>query len=99
MRLSALQKYILLQCYNRMGFRLDRAGLLKFYGDKRKPRRALQAKIITRSMERLIDDGFLIGYGVRTPRKWFVKEIRLTGDGVRVAKKLLGEQLHLPLKK
>jgi hypothetical protein len=46
----------------------------------------------------LIDKEFLIGYGVRTPKKWFIKEIKLTVNGRRMAKKLQGEQQALPFK-
>lgn len=99
MRLSSLQKYILLQCYNRMGYRMDRAGLLRFYGAKRTPKKTLRAKIITRSIEGLIDKELMIGYGLRTPYKWFIKEIRLTRLGVKVGKKLSGEQMRLPFRR
>ena len=96
MRLSALQRFILLQCYNRMGYRSDRAGLIKFYGNKKIPKRELQTKIITRSIESLIDKELLIGYGVRTPHKWFIREIRLTNVGVKLSRRLLGEQMWMP---
>jgi len=81
-----------------MGYRMDRNGLIRFYKNKKKPKKSLQAKIITVSIERMIERGLLVGYGVRTPRKWFIKEIRLTKEGIKLAKKLLGEQMKLPLK-
>ncbi|MBI5077052.1 hypothetical protein HZB94_01585 [Candidatus Falkowbacteria bacterium] len=99
MRLSSLQKYILLQCYHRIGARMGRDGLVKFYEDKRIPRKALRQKIITRSIESLIDKELLVGYGLRTPHKWFIKEIRLTGKGEKMGRKLLGEQMRLPFRK
>jgi hypothetical protein len=36
---------------------------------------------------------------MRTPKKWFIKEIKLTASGLKTAKKLIGEQLSLPLRK
>jgi hypothetical protein len=55
--------------------------------------------VVTKSLESLIDRGWLIGYGRRTPKKWFINEIRLTAAGRKLARKLLGEQLRLPLKR
>ena len=98
MRLSLLQKYILRECYNRPGLRAERAGLVKFYGGSKSPKKELRTKIITRSIESLVDKELLVGYGVRTPHKWFIREIRLTGKGVKAGRRLLGEQLKLPLK-
>ncbi len=98
MKLSNLQKYILLSSHEEKG-KFNRDKLLKFYDkQKKKPKTEDQVKIITKSLERLIDEELLIGYGVRTPHKWFIKEIKLTIKGRQVAKKLLGEQQALPLK-
>jgi hypothetical protein len=52
---------------------------------------------MTKSLERLIDKGLMIGYGRRTPEKWFIDEIRLTDVGKKAARKLLGQQQKLPL--
>jgi len=98
MKLSCLQKYILLSGYGEKG-KFSRGRLLKFYDKvKRKPKKEDQVNIITKSLERLIDKGFLIGYGVRTPKKWFIKEIKLTTTGRRAARRLQGEQQVLPLR-
>lgn len=99
MRLSNLQKYILRECYRTKGYRLNRELLLGFYGVDSKTKEDLRVKIITQSIESLIDREFLVGYGLRTPHKWFITEIKLTGIGLKTTKKLLGEQLILPLKK
>ena len=53
---------------------------------------------ITKSLERLIDKGLMIGYGRRTPKKWFIDEIRLTPAGTKTARRLLGEQQKLPFR-
>ena len=99
MKLSPLQKYILLDCLNAKNYRIKRGKLVKFY-DKRKvkPKRELRAKIITHSLDRLINRELLIGYGVRTSHKWFIREIKLTVKGKKEAHKLLGEQRKLPFK-
>lgn len=93
MRLSSLQKYILLECLNFKTGRIPRARLKLFYKNQEIDSKT---KIITKSIERLINREFLVGYGVRTPHKWFIKEIRLTVKGKKLAFKLQGEQMKLP---
>jgi len=97
MLISKLQKYILI---NSLGNRkTNRQKFVKFYlAQKIRPQPEIFTKIITKSLERLIDKGLLVGYGERTQFKWFIKEIELTAAGRRLAKKLLGEQQKLPLK-
>jgi hypothetical protein len=98
MKLSHLQKYILLAGYGEKE-KFSRGRLLKFYDrQKRKPKKEDRVNIITKSLERLIDNGFLTGYGMRTPKKWFIKEIKLTAVGRRAGRKLQGEQASLPFK-
>jgi len=99
MRLSKLQKFILLECLNSKSGKISRKRLVKFYDKiKKRPKDKLITKIITRSIERLIDKELLVGFGERTSHKWYIKEIKLTFMGRKVAKKLLGEQMKLPLK-
>lgn len=98
MKLSNLQKYILLSCYEEKG-KVSRDRLLKFYDkQKKKPKIEDQVNIITKSLERLIDKELLVGYGVRTPHKWFIREIKLTIIGRKIAKELQGKQVQLPFK-
>ena len=101
MRLSALQRYILLSCYSVRGTRRDRRGLEQFY-EKGKgcPSNKDAQNAVTRSVERLIDKELLVGYGVRTPHKWYMKEIRLTQKGKKIAWELLrSQQTELPFRK
>ena len=99
MKLSALQRYILLECLNARAIRIARGNLGKFYVNKKnKPSQLLMTKIITKSIERLINRELMVGFGERTAHKWFIKEIQLTAKGKRETKKLLGEQVKLPLK-
>ena len=100
MRLSALQKYILLECLNSKNSKLNRKRLVKFYNkQKNKPHPELMTKIISQSLERLINKELLVGYGMRTPHKWFIKEIKLTQPGITEARKLLGQQMKIKFKK
>jgi hypothetical protein len=78
---------------------MHRDRLIEFYGNIQKsPKSELQTKIISRSLESLIDKELMIGYGIRTAHKWFVKDIKLTNKGKKQAKRLLGEQMILPFK-
>lgn len=95
MTLSALQKYILRECVQSLKPRLNRRTFNEFY--KRRPAPRSVAESVTASLERLIDKGFLIGFGRRTPKKWFIEEVKLTPLGRRLARKLLGIQTSLPL--
>lgn len=54
-------------------------------------------KIITQSIERLIKRDLVVGFGEITSEKQFIKEIKITSEGRRAAKKLLGEQMRIPL--
>jgi len=101
MRLSSLQKFILLECLNSKTGRISRTRLPKFYNTVKKDKRPTDlmiTKIITKSIERLIDKELMVGFGERTPHKWYIKDIKLMQAGKRVAKKLLGEQMPLPFK-
>lgn len=100
MRLSDLQKYILLEAMMIKGSKFSRNRLISFYEKKHKDTKPEQrVKAITKSIERLIDKELLIGYGVRTSHKWFIKEVKATAKGMRVAKQMLGDQQKLPFKK
>lgn len=97
MRLSPLQKFILRTCYTTPPRIVPRIGFARFY-DNQKVKPDDLINIITKSLEALIDRGLLTGYGVRTPKKWFIKEVKLTAVGRREAKALFGQQQPLPLK-
>ena len=98
MRLSPLQKYILRTCYSRPP-KVNRKGFLKFYDrQKIKPSKTSIVNIITKSLESLIDKELMVGFGERTAKKWYIKEVKLTAKGRKISKKLLGEQQSLPFK-
>lgn len=99
MKLSTLQKYILKQCIQSNDKIISKSVLEKFYGGKSnnyKPKDVIN--IITKSVERLIKKELVIGYGWKTSHKWFIKEVKLTPKGIKVAKNLFGVQQKLPLK-
>lgn len=99
MRLSPLQRYIMMSAYGLKG-KVTRAQFLKYYDkQKNKPQRDDQQRAVSKSIERLIDKKLMIGYGRRTPEKWFIEAVQLTAVGKRQVKKLFGTQQTLPFKK
>jgi len=100
MKLSALQKYILKQCVQTKDKIISKSVLEKFYnGKKNKPKPRDAINIITKSVERLIKKELVIGYGWKTPHKWFINQVKLTPKGRKAAKSLFGVQQKLPFKK
>jgi hypothetical protein len=98
MKLSGLQKYIILECLNAKNGRIFRGSLANFYSQvKKPPKKELLVKIITKSIERLIHRDLIVGFGEITSERQFIKEIKLTNKGRALARRLLGEQMRIPL--
>lgn len=110
MNLSELQKYILKTTLQNNKAKLSRNIFEKFYDNKKPARQAsgkaggnppstkIRANIITKSIERLIDKGFLIGFGEKTQYKLFITQVKLTTRGKKAAQNLFGQQVSLPLR-
>ncbi len=98
MRLSALQKQLVLLCLDRAA-KCGRSVFDNVYEHDHPsaPRKTAQ-NVVTKALENLIDKGFLVGEGVRTPKRWYIKAVRLTAVGKKLARKLRGEQLSMKLK-
>lgn len=96
MPLSRLQRFILTEILESRVDRFPRQRIAAFYRDRSRKPKDLEG-VITKSLERLIDKELLVGYGRRTPHKWFIDELRLTAKGRRVARQLLGEQQQFAL--
>lgn len=96
MGFSMLQKAILRQCYPLAG-RVERVRFHKMHEAGATHARDI-GDAVTKALERLIDRGLLVGYGIRTKEKWFIKDVRLTPEGRRAARKVAGEQQTLPLR-
>lgn len=106
--LSPLQKFLLKECLDSAVTK--RASLKKFYAKQAKSpkaedpprlrsakrREAGQQNAITKSLERLIDRGYMVGFGRRTPKMWFIESVRLTATGKRAGRSLLGKQQQIP---
>lgn len=97
MSLSKLQKYILRQIWESPKAKTSRQVFDNFYlHTKRPPAAELRANIITKSLERLIERGLLIGYGTKTQYKLFISHAKLTPQGKKFARQLLGQQTSFP---
>jgi hypothetical protein len=97
MKLSYLQKYILKQTLLSNKNKVPRNIFADFYGHhKNPPSQLMQTKIITKSIERLIEKGLLIGFGEKTQHKLFLTQIKFTAKGKKLSLHLLGQQAQLP---
>ena len=94
--LSPLQRYVLLKCYNQKGGKMKRDVFVGFYNGK-KVKKHDQVNTVTKSLERMIKRGLLVGYGMRTAERWFIKELKITRTGIKVWERWLVErQRKLP---
>lgn len=99
MRLSDLQKFILKNIWRARPQHCSRRDFDFFYQNKKQPPdEELRVKIITKSLERLIDKGLIVAYGHKTQERFFIEEVKLTPQGRQLVKKLIDQQLKLPLK-
>ena len=94
MRFSDLQKYILVACRG-AGGRCNRRRMIYYYETKKKPSHKDQVDAVTKALERLIDRGLLVGYWVRTPKRWYINDVRLTPAGRKAVRVIRGTQQRL----
>jgi hypothetical protein len=81
MKLSALQKYILIECLT-TSEKMLRGKFREYYQNKKnKPKLKDQNDIVNKSINKLIDKGLLVGFGRRTSEKWFFTFVKLTPKG------------------
>ncbi|MEK7139080.1 MAG: hypothetical protein AAB817_00070 [Patescibacteria group bacterium] len=97
MVISPLQRYIL-----RAGLTsrhaVPRSVCLGFYRGRTKvPRPKDQVDAVTKSIERLITRGLVVGYGEKTAERLFITSIKITPAGRRLARASFGRQQKLHL--
>lgn len=98
--LSKLQQYILEECTVRGGSISRRVLDYNYQASRSRARKENYKKIITQSIERLIDRGLLVGYGVKTKEKLFIDRIKITPAGRRQTQRWReSRQARLPLHK
>ncbi len=98
--LSRLQQYILEECLARGGQCQRR--IFDNNPEARHSRAQSEnyKKIVTQSIERLIERGLAVGYGLKTKEKLFIEKVKLTAAGKHsVYKFRAARQTRLPLNK
>lgn len=97
MRLSPLQRYLLLEGYTQKR-RLSKAYLLRYYETMSHPPSVKdQHSALDKSIERLLLQGFVRSHGTKTQEKWVIEQVSLTREGRAVAGEILKTRGRLPL--
>lgn len=98
MRLSKLQKYILISCYlNRSGFCLKKDFYNYYPGAALVKNKKLISDTVHKSLESLVIKDLLVALGKKTAKKWFIQKVRLTSPGRALARQLIrSRQGRLP---
>lgn len=100
MSLSKLQQYILEECLARGGQCQRRVFDSSLAVKHSRAQSGNYKKIVTQSIERLIERGLVVGYGIKTKEKLFIERVRLTSEGRTAGLKMrLRRQPTLPLNK
>ena len=103
---GALQNHIITACYNKKkSKRLRKFEILKYYtklnaSELKKNNPIKYGKLhstIIATIEKLIINGYLNGYGYRSPKEWHIAEVGLTAKGKKKARSILSIK-KLPLK-
>lgn len=100
-----LNTYILMVCFSSPAQKINKHNLFKYYFTKspaqiKKTNPKLYRRthgLIIKTVNQMISQGLLNGYGYRSPKEWHIREISLTREGKKKAKSLLSIK-KLPLK-
>ena len=100
MRLSKLQKFILERCRENKNKSCLKTEFYDFYPQKEIKENKIGVQVgIQKSIDNLVTKDFVIAYGHKTMKKWYVNKVRLTAQGRRKAKELIkSKQGKLPIK-
>ena len=100
MRLSKLQKFILGRCWENKNKSCLKTEFYDFYPKKELKENKIGVQVgIQKSIDNLVAKDFVIAYGHKTMKKWYVYKIRLTVKGKRKANELIkSKQCKLPIK-
>ena len=98
MRLSSLQKQVLLSCFEHGGRSTKRILDALHQSANTTASKKTAQSVVAKALENLIDKECVIGEGVRTPHKWYIRNVRLTAVGRRIARQLRGKQLIMRLR-
>lgn len=97
MRLGPLQRYILRVSRIRHGS-VPRNLFIGYYkGKNNSPSVEDQVNAVTKAIEKMVEHNLMVAEGLRTAEKFFIKSIKLTAEGKRIATNLIGAQQRLPI--
>lgn len=97
MRFGPLQKYILLVSRSKRGW-IDREIFLGYYQhSKKKPSKEDRVNSVTKALEKMVRRNLMVASGVKTSEKFFINTVKLTPEGRKAIKNLLGSQQRLPI--
>jgi len=98
MRLGPLQKHILLVSRTRRSPVLRDVFLDYYRAFKNPPSLEDRVNAVTKASEKMVAHNLMIAEGVKTAEKFYIKAVKLTPDGRKAAKGLIGSQQQLPIK-
>jgi len=97
MRLGPLQKHILKVSRIRRA-PISRSLFLEYYkGMKNAPSGEDRVNAITKAIEKMVEHNLMAAEGLKTAEKFFIKTIKLTPEGRKIATDLIGAQQRLPI--
>jgi len=97
MRLGPLQKHILKVSRIRRA-PVSRNLFLEYYKKMKKPPSGEdRVNAITKAIEKMVEHNLMAAEGMKTAEKFFIKSIKLTPEGRKVATDLIGAQQRLPI--
>lgn len=100
MRLSKLQKYILLTCFESRNNARLKTDLYAFYPKIELKKNKIGVQVsVQKSIDNLVAKDLMVAYGHKTARKWNVDKIKLSARGRKKARELIKKrQPKLPIK-
>ncbi|GAG03563.1 unnamed protein product [marine sediment metagenome] len=100
MRLSRLQKHILLRCYESKNVKVPKSAFYKYYPAKEFKENKLGVQVgVQSSLENLVVKDLVVVFGYKTAKKLYINKVRLTAKGRKIARELIKKrQRKLPIK-
>ena len=100
MRLSRLQKHMLIKCFEARSFTVEKGVFFKYYSKKEREEKKNSIQIrIQNSIDNMVEKDWAVAYGHKTAQKFYIKKVRLTKKGIKMAEDILKKkQSKLPIK-
>ena len=91
---------MLMRCFEARNFTVEKAVFFKYYSKKEREEKKNSTQIrIQNSIENMVDKNWAVAIGYRTKQKFYIKKVKLTAKGVKMAESILKKkQRKLPIK-